>query len=75
MTHMDIPTVFARNLRRMRAEKGWTQQELADLAHIDRTYLSALERGAYSATIDMVAKIAGAFGVEPAAMLQRDHGR
>ncbi|HWA88914.1 MAG TPA: helix-turn-helix transcriptional regulator [Rhizomicrobium sp.] len=69
---MNFSDVFARNLRRLRAERGWTQQELADLADIDRTYLSALERGAYSATIDMIAKIAGAFGVEPAFML-RDH--
>lgn len=70
MTGMDLPDVFARNLRRLRAERGWTQQELADKAEMDRTYLSALERGAYSATIDMVAKIAGAFGVEPASMLK-----
>ncbi len=67
---MDLPDVFARNLRRLRAERGWTQQELADRAEMDRTYLSALERGAYSATIDMVAKIATAFGVEPASMLK-----
>lgn len=72
---MDIPSVFARNLRRLRAEKGWTQQELADLAEIDRTYPSAPERGAYSATIDMVAKIAGASGVEPSALLEREHAR
>lgn len=70
---MDIPSVFARNLLRLRAEKGWTRQKLADLAEIDRTYLSALERDAYSATIDMVAKIAKAFDVEPSALLEREH--
>jgi len=32
--------------------------------------LSALERGAHSATIDVGAKIAGAFGVEPTSMLK-----
>ena len=48
----------------------WTQEELADKADMDRTYLSRLERGAYSPTIDMVAKIAGAFGVDPASMLK-----
>jgi transcriptional regulator with XRE-family HTH domain len=69
---MDMPDIFARNLRRLRAEKGWSQQELAELAEIDRTYISALERGVYSATIDIVAKLAVAFGVEPSSLLTRE---
>jgi transcriptional regulator with XRE-family HTH domain len=68
---MDIREVFARNLRRLRNEKNLSQEELAFLAKIDRTYISALERGVYSATITMVAKLAAVFGVEPSAMLER----
>jgi transcriptional regulator with XRE-family HTH domain len=58
-------------MRRLRADREWSQEELAERAEIDRTYVSALERSRYSASIDMVAKLADAFGVEPASMLER----
>lgn len=68
---MSIREDFARNLRRLRHEKGLSQEALAYEAGIDRTYISALERTVYSATIDMVAKIASVLDVEAADLLQR----
>jgi transcriptional regulator with XRE-family HTH domain len=68
---MNIREDFARNLRKLRHAKGLSQEALAYEAGVDRTYISALERGVYSATIDMVAKIAVVLGVEPAILLQR----
>jgi transcriptional regulator with XRE-family HTH domain len=44
---------------------------LAHEADVDRTYVSALERSVYSATIDMIDKLAKALGVEASALLQR----
>jgi transcriptional regulator with XRE-family HTH domain len=44
---------------------------LAHEADVDRTYVSALERSEYAATIDMVDKLATALGVEASALLQR----
>lgn len=72
---MDIREVFARHLRQARQEKGLSQEALAHEAGIDRTYVSALERGVYSATIDMVDKLASALNVEPGALLQRPKTR
>lgn len=66
--------VFARNLRLLRHERGLSQEALAHEAGIDRTYISALERGIYGATIDMVDKLASVLGVEPATLLQRRPG-
>jgi transcriptional regulator with XRE-family HTH domain len=68
---MDIREVFARNLRKARNAKGLSQEALAHEADIDRSYVSALERSEYSATIVMLAKLARALGVEPSALLQR----
>jgi transcriptional regulator with XRE-family HTH domain len=68
---MDIREVFARNLRRYRQEMGLSQEALAHEAGVDRTYISALERSAYSASITMVDRLATVLGVEPAALLQR----
>jgi transcriptional regulator with XRE-family HTH domain len=68
---MSIREDFARNLRKLRHAKGLSQEALAHEADIDRTYISALERGVYSATIDMVAKIAAVLEVDPGVLLQR----
>jgi transcriptional regulator with XRE-family HTH domain len=68
---MEIREVFARNLRRRRHAKGMSQEALAHEADIDRTYVSALERGVYAATIDMVGKLAEVLGVEPDELLRR----
>jgi len=48
-----------------------SQEALAYEAGVDRTYISALERGVYSATIDMVEKLATVLGVDAATLLQR----
>ena len=68
---MEIREVFARNLRKARQAKGLSQEALAHDAGIDRTYISALERGVYSATIDMVDKLADVLNVEASELLQR----
>jgi transcriptional regulator with XRE-family HTH domain len=68
---MSIREVFARNLRKARHSQGLSQEALAYEASIDRTYVSALERGVYGATIDMVEKLAAVLDVEPSSLLQR----
>jgi transcriptional regulator with XRE-family HTH domain len=68
---MEIREVFARNLRKARQAKGLSQEALAHDAGIDRTYISALERGVYGATIDMVDKLAVVLNTEASELLQR----
>ena len=66
---MRLRQIFAENLRRLRTEKGLSQEALADLAGIDRTYVSALERQVYSASLDTIEKLAGVLGAEPHELL------
>lgn len=66
---MDIRSVFADNLRKCRKAAGLSQEELAHMADIERSYVSQLERRLNSPTIDMLAKLAGAIGVEPYELL------
>ncbi len=68
---MEIREVFARNLRRSRYSRGLSQEALAHEADMDRTYISSLERGLYSASIDTVAKLAEVLGIEPDELLHR----
>lgn len=68
---MDIREVLAINLRKLRHARGLSQEELADRAEIDRTYISALERSVYAAGIDVVDRLARSLGVEAADLLSR----
>lgn len=67
---MRLKDIFAANMAAYRSQREWSQEDLAAEAGIDRTYVSSLERKRYGASLDMVEKIAKAFGVEPLAMLQ-----
>jgi len=68
---MEIRGILARNIKRIRLERGLSQEELAHRAEIDRTYISALERRVYAASIDVLARVADVLDVEPAALLAR----
>ncbi len=49
-----------------------SQEEVAHRAGIDRTYVSALERSVYNASIDVVDRLATALGVDVVDLLRRD---
>jgi transcriptional regulator with XRE-family HTH domain len=67
---MDLRDVFAANLRRLRHEKGLSQDDLAYEAEVSRSYLSQLEKGAFYASLKIVGKLAEALRVEPAELLK-----
>jgi len=60
---MDIRQRVGRNVQRLRAEKGWSQEEFADKADLHRTYVSVVERGVRNPTITIIAKLAAALGI------------
>ena len=68
---MGIREVLALNLRALRRDRGMSQEDLAHLAGIDRTYVSALERSVYAASIDVVDRLARVLGVEAADLLRK----
>lgn len=49
-----------------------SQEALANEAEIDRTYVSALERGIYAASIDMIEKLAQVLDIDPMLLLQQE---
>lgn len=60
---------LARRVRVLRAARGWSQESLAELAGLHRTYISAVERMEHNIGIDSVDKIARAFGVSMSELL------
>jgi transcriptional regulator with XRE-family HTH domain len=63
----DIP---AKNMRRLRAERGLSQEALAHECGINRTYLSGVERSERNVSIDNIARIAKGLRVEPWKLLR-----
>jgi transcriptional regulator with XRE-family HTH domain len=50
--------IFAYNLRQFRLELNLSQEDLADLAGLHRTYISSVERGQRNISIDNMERIA-----------------
>ncbi|GGP10982.1 helix-turn-helix transcriptional regulator [Oceanobacillus neutriphilus] len=47
-----------------RAEKGWTQQNLADQVNVSRQTIANIEKGKYTPSVTLAFKIAYSFNVE-----------
>jgi transcriptional regulator with XRE-family HTH domain len=73
MAKRDVLKAFGERVRETRLQKGLSQEQLARLANIDRTYIGGIERGERNAGIKNVWRIADALGV-PAADLLREGG-
>lgn len=58
-------------LRAAREAAGFTQERLAFKAGIHRTYVSLLERGIKSPTIDVLFRICKSLGVSPSKIIAR----
>ena len=69
---MDITWQFGRNLRAHRVRRRLSQEELAELSGLHRTYISGLERGIRNPSIAIVARLADALEIEPGLLLARD---
>ena len=68
---MDLRRTFAANVVKLRAEKGISQEELAHLADINRSYLSDVETGKTYVGHEIMGKIADVLGVEGADLLKK----
>lgn len=66
---MDVRKRLSANIKRLRSEKGWSQEELADQAGLHRTYISGVERGVRNPTVTVVERIAQALEVRSGDLL------
>ena len=54
----------ARHIRKLREAKGLSQEALADIAGLHRTYISSVERGEKNFTVDTLERLAEALSVD-----------
>lgn len=59
----DIAKIIGQRIRNYRAQKGLSQEKLAELAGCHPTYIGQLERGEKNATLESVEKIASAMDI------------
>ncbi len=66
---MSILKVVGNNVRNYRKQLGLSQEELGDLAGLDRTYVGGIERGERNVAVLNIAKLAKALKVKPEKLL------
>ena len=59
-------------VRRLRDQQGWSQEELAHKARVDRSYMSGIERGVRNVSVLNLSKVAKALGVPLESLFRGD---
>ena len=63
MDEAKILSLFGEHIRGIRTAKGYSQEQLAGLADLDRTYISGIERGKRNVSLMNLVKLAKALDV------------
>jgi len=58
------------NLRRLRRQVGWSQEELATRSGLHRTFVSSVERGERNISLDNIDRLALALNVDVQVLLE-----
>ena len=59
----DVRVKFGQRVKELRLSKGYSQEKLAELSDLDRTYIPGIENGKRNVSIVVIEKIAIALGV------------
>ena len=65
MAEGDLQRRVGANLRRLRVERGYSQEAFADRLGYHRTYIGGVERGERNLTLRTVERLAAVLGVDP----------
>lgn len=66
MSKANVKLLFGQRLRQLRKARGLSQEDFAQKAGIDRSYMGGVERGERNLSLENICLIADALGVEPA---------
>lgn len=68
-TTRELRSCVASRVRATRKKRGWTQQQLAERAGIDRTHLARFETQAANVSLEVLFRLAAALNVRPCKLL------
>lgn len=64
-----ILRTFGKEVRRLRTKRGISQEELADICGLHRTYIGSVERGERNLSLLNIVKISRALGVTASVLI------
>ena len=67
----NLTNILAENLRAFRKSKGVSQEELADMCDLHRTYVGSVERGERNVTLSTLETLAAVLGVDVPELLTK----
>jgi transcriptional regulator with XRE-family HTH domain len=67
-----LRALFAQNLKLLRRKQDVSQEQLAELADLHRTYVSSVERGERNISLDNIEKLAKALNLDARLLLTPD---
>lgn len=59
----DIKVNFGKRVKQLRVSNGYSQEKLAEIADLNRTYIPGIESGKRNVSLVVVEKIAKAFSI------------
>jgi len=71
MDYGEITKLMGTRIRELREKRGWSQEVLAELSGLNRSYIGALERAEHNVGIRNIATVAKALEVEIAQLFKR----
>ena len=71
---MDMRKLVGRNFGKLRREKGFTQEQFAEMSGFTQQYVSGLERGRRNPTVVTLFHLANALGVSHVDLVRPDDG-
>ncbi len=69
MVKSEILVKFGQKVRKERTKRGLSQEQLAELAGVHRTYIGMIERAEKNITLETIEKVAEALELPPQALL------
>jgi transcriptional regulator with XRE-family HTH domain len=70
MKREDVKLSFGKKMRALRKDRGLSQEGLAHLVGLDRSYVGGVERGERNISLENICLIARALKVPPSSLLE-----
>ncbi len=66
----DYRKLLGNRIRKLRHQRGWSQEEFAALSGINRSYMGRIERGELNMTLDSLHRVSKGLGTAVSALLK-----